>query len=525
MKTIITLLTLVLPASAYWPVIPEENFPFHADTTLYEGYCTAQSVGNSNILVIYELESVGICFQIIDRYGEFIFPLEQNIVIGQPSTVRNGIPVSISDGNNGAYVVWETVETNTRLLAQHIDSVGTRLWGDSGIVAFELGYNDFDLCLDNEGGLYIAVSPVHPGGNWTDLYLQHIEYNGNLLWGENGILLNQPNEDARYPIICPDTSGGCFLVWNDWRPPYGGTGALFAQHIAFSGDILWPNDLFITSGTVQNYGIKTIPDEAGGFILQSNVNNLQYNHHRRINGNGNILWVRDHLSYWSQSPMVNGEPGFFYLGWKTGDICYGQRVDMNGNSYWPVGAAFNSWSQVNYDYYQKFFYFVPYFYVFYCISIDPDPIRSIYIQALDTLYNRQFGINGQLFSTFLWPSGPSYINPIVDGSGNATVVFEYYHYGLPPGGGGHDVWAKRMYADGTLGGPNAPIENVTIAVSGNDLVLTWPSMAPNADYKIYKTNSPYIQPAEPDTVVQDTVFTDVNGVSEGAGFYRVGWQP
>jgi len=530
-STIISIFFLTLSAlsaSAYWPIRPGENLAIHADSTIWEGYCTAHPAGEDNIVVVFfrggGANGVGICYQYIDKYGQLLYPTDMPVAPSLTYADLNAPFKTITDGNKGVYIVWYTSESTDQLLAQHIDSLGTRLWSDSGIVAHQLGTGDFNLSLDNQGGLYIAVSPNETGGGWSDLYLQHISSFGNYLWGESGILIaDLPNTEARYPVICPDTSGGCFLVWQDSRPPYGGTGALFAQHIDFSGNVLWTDDLYITSGAVQDYGIKTIPDESGGFILQSNVNNLQYNHHRRINGSGNILWVRDHLSYWSSSPMVAGEPGFFYLGWKTGDICNGQRVDMNGNSHWPVGAAFNSWSEVSYYGDRHFFYSTPYFYVFYCIINDPNPIRNIYIQALDSLYNRQYGTNGQLFSVFPWPWGPYYVNPVVNNNGDVTVVFEYNHSTIP--GGGHDVWAKRMNADGTLGGPNAPIEDVTIAVSGNDVVLRWPAMALNADYKIYKSAVPYFQPAEPDTVVQDTVFVDIGAILGDSCFYRIGWNP
>ena len=539
MKTINLLLTLVistLSASAYWPIRPGENLAIRADSTIYESYCSAQPAGNGNILVIYQAQYVGICYQILDLYGQFLLPVDQNIVPGQILSIGNGIPLSISDGNNGVYVVWETVETNTRLFAQHIDSMGTRLWGDSGIVAHPLGAYDFNLSLDNTGGLYIAVAPGHPGGNWTDLNLQHINSSGNLLWGENGILLNQPNYSARYPKVSADTSGGCFVVWEDWRPPYSGNGSVMAQHIDYYGNIQWSNDLCIL--TSHPYSFYTLSDESGGFILQSHGDSTYppgYNYHRRIDGLGNTLWIRRYLSWGIENTMVAGEPGFFYLGFHYYSVSepmelYGQRMDTNGNNYWPTygsgqyGMPFTAWGQIS-DYYdgdQKFFYSAPYLYVFYCVNNNP--VRNIYIQALDSLGNWQYGTNGQLFSSFPWPWGPIYINPFVDESSDVTVVFEYYRNDII-GGGGHDVWAKRMYADGTLGGPNAPIDEVTISVSGNDVVLTWPSMALNADYKIYKSAIPYFQPVQPDTVISDTVFVDIGAILGDSCFYCIGWNP
>ena len=88
-----------------------------------------------------------------------------------------------------------------------------------------------------------------------------------------------------------------------------------------------------------------------------------------------------------------------------------------------------------------------------------------------------------------------------------------------------NVLAKRANLDGTLGGPNATIEDVTTTIEDNNAVLTWSSYADSANYYLRFADNPYSFPAEPDTTISDTVFTDVDAVLEGMKFYDVRWQP
>ena len=88
-----------------------------------------------------------------------------------------------------------------------------------------------------------------------------------------------------------------------------------------------------------------------------------------------------------------------------------------------------------------------------------------------------------------------------------------------------NIYAKRINLDGTLGGPNGPIEDIIISISGDNIVLTWSSQASNANYYVYKSLEPYVFPTEPDTTIADTFYVDVDAVLEGMRFYDVRWQP
>jgi hypothetical protein len=89
----------------------------------------------------------------------------------------------------------------------------------------------------------------------------------------------------------------------------------------------------------------------------------------------------------------------------------------------------------------------------------------------------------------------------------------------------YDVWAKRAYLNGELGGPYPPIQELNITINDSDTVLTWPAQTDSAQYHIYKSTIPYTFPAIPDTTIADTCYIDIGAVSGEEAFYRVTWEP
>ena len=227
--------------------------------------------------------------------------------------------------------------------------------------------------------------------------------------------------------------------------------------------------------------------------------------------------------------MIPGEAGFFYLCFNYNDGLYAQRVDLEGSNYWPTWGS----SQVGALLYQmasqfsfwpsgalNMTYKYPFLYGIHSYHRDPDPLIPCYyrINGLDSLGNRIWGDDGVLMSVN--DSLCFHESRLVsDNSGGIACVF------MEKWGNSYDIAAKHINSDGSVGGHNAPIEDITISIDADDLVLNWSSKAPNADYYIYKSFEPYSFPVTPDTVISDTFFIDVDALSEGMKFYDVRWEP
>ena len=336
--TAIFIAFLYSTSSAYWPVTVEENLPIANDPELGELYCSAHSSIDDKIIVTYFTQNIGTCYQIIDKYGELLLPSHELLCPGLSFFQNSGIPESIPDGEGGIIVCWATPYSSfPGIYAQRIDSLGNRLWGDDGVRIFPVFENDLDICTDGEGGFYLAVVLDSPGGAFGNFNVQRVTSDGSVMFGDSGLVVIYTPEGLRCPLICSDGENGCFIAWEDFRPPYQGIGASFLQHLDENCNPLWANDLYICQDTWSQWN-KMISDGAGGVIFQA-VGLADYNIHYRIDGNGNILWERDYLSWWYWGRMMPGEPGFFYLCFNYDDGLYAQRVDMEGNNYWPTWGS------------------------------------------------------------------------------------------------------------------------------------------------------------------------------------------
>jgi hypothetical protein len=349
-----------------------------------------------------------------------------------------------------------------------------------------------------------------------------INDNGDTLWGEQGFQVSLMQVGGSKPKITCGLQGDVYVVWYDWRPPYGNWGAVFAQRLNSEGQRMWPNDLFIGE---HSYGHKVIPDGQGGFILQANPGGVASNTHWRIGPDGRIIWIRGQLSWYYWADMVLGEPGILYLGFNYGFGIYGQRVRISdGANYWPTGTAqpgalmayHEGWGQPGHN---AYIYKNSYFSGVFDYSVNASFPKNLYCQALDSLGNRSLGLDGILLTTINQYSYQD-MNIIVDDDSGIIAVFRYGTTSGPY----NDVLAKRANFNGTLGGPYPPIEELNITIDDSNAVLTWPSMNDTAQYHIYKSTEPYSFPAIPDTTISDTCYIDIGVVSEGEQFYRVTWE-
>ena len=520
-------------ASAYWPVRIEDDFYVSGRLDTNDWKTSSIPYPNGSILTVFSVNDYGNSYQIIDKYGELKYDQPQ-LVHPNFAGLYSLSPSLISDGQNGAITVFKAAYyTPPGIYAQRLDSLGNRMWGDSGVIVFPFAEPSIDICSDGNGGVFVAVSPDEGTLDYTDLLVQHLDDSGNQLFGPSGMVLSGlPNHSERHPKIATDGNGGAIVIWEDHRPPYSTFGAVFAQRIDHNGNTLWSSDLFICE---DDWNHNMIADGEGGVIIEANSGGSDFNTHWRVDGEGNILWERDHLSWYPSFTdgigMVLGEPGYFYLFFRyfiepADRGFYAQRVDLDGNPHWPswpdnYGLTVSTHDNSNFTPDKNYV----------CNFVDDRLAAAyfygdffmervlVYFNAVDTSGNVLYGETGVLADT---THGMLFGLDVVQYEDDGIGLV--YNRGLSGSAGTFDILAVRMNAGGALGGPNVPIEDVTIAASGNNLILSWPVMADSASYYVYKSFQPYAFPEEPLAEVTDTTFIDEGAVNEGAGYYNVRWE-
>ena len=269
-----------------------------------DGVAISTATDNQQYPVITSDESGGAIITWRDsRKGNRDIYAQRVNAAGQVQWTANGVAVCIaaedqdypaimSDGNNGAIIIWEDDRNGpTDIYAQRINSAGTGLWTLNGIPVCTADHYQYDpkLTTDGSGGA-IGVWWDNRGDD-HDIYAQRISAAGQVQWAANGVAVCTKAGDQDYPASVSDGSGGAFITWID---NYGGEKNVFAQRINSSGVIQWIADaVAICTVPGAQDDAYIISDESGGAIISwSDSRNGNYDiYAQRITAAGNVQWT------------------------------------------------------------------------------------------------------------------------------------------------------------------------------------------------------------------------------------------
>ncbi len=141
----------------------------------------------------------------------------------------------------------------------------------------------------NEGVVYVW-SDTRFGER--DLYAQLIGPNGQKLWGETGLLVDDKNDRQEDPVII-STSDNCVVIaWVDFSDDLDGN--IYAQKINAAGTKLWADGgvALCTAPKVQ-ISLNIVPDNDGGAIVVWSDYRLSSiaDYAQRVNSQGNVMWT------------------------------------------------------------------------------------------------------------------------------------------------------------------------------------------------------------------------------------------
>ena len=145
-----------------------------------------------------------------------------------------------SDGVGGAIVVWGEIgeQFGQDVFGQHLSFDGNITWTEpldlSGFAAQLIWYH---AAPDGVGNLFIMYSHWLVGSNRA-LRVSKISALGEFLWGETGVAVRDTLESSSQMRVCSDGMSGCYVAWSDANVPWHHD--LYAQHVDLNGQLLWP---------------------------------------------------------------------------------------------------------------------------------------------------------------------------------------------------------------------------------------------------------------------------------------------
>lgn len=292
-----------------------------------------------------------ICWQDLRNNNEDIFAqrinpngetLWSSAITSLPST--QWFPKIAGDGLGNAIIVWtDRRDGNFDIYGQKIGPKGNLSWPaegkkiagtsdpeeDPAVVSFANGQSAVAYRIKNNG-----------------IYLQYLEKNGNTKLGNSGKRISSTLSPSA-PQIAAGKANDTVVVWSD---SYAGDEDVYSQHIDSSGNLLWGNkELPI----IQIRGVQEKAKVRGSDPWIVSWIDLRSGHPeiyaQKINGQGSFLWKENGLRIAKEqgSPenfdfMVdnNGETLFCFE--KNKDI-YAQKINNSGETAWGyTGITVNS---------------------------------------------------------------------------------------------------------------------------------------------------------------------------------------
>ena len=190
-----------------------------------------------------------------------------------------GNPFVLSDGANGAIVVWvdyrddEMMFVEGDIYAQRLNAHGQQLWSKGGLPICKLPSNQQQPAGIGDGAGGVIVTWRDERDVYADIYAQRLDKDGKSLWRKDGTPICVAEGRQSEPQLTADGASGAVIFWNDFRADYGDQSAddIFAQRINSSGKILWQKDgIAVCTASGQQLYPHAAPDGKGGaFIVWS----------------------------------------------------------------------------------------------------------------------------------------------------------------------------------------------------------------------------------------------------------------
>ncbi len=239
------------------------------------------------VLVVCVLFSSLLCGQTI--WQDDGIPIRQGVNI---EWYRSG--ASLNDGS--VVYVWSDTRLGDRdVWGQHVDVNGNLLWGADGImINGEINRQEDPVVINTGDGGAIVTWVDFRNEDAGDVYAQKLDENGNLLWDESGVPLCLASDVQISLNIVNDANQGAYVIWQDHRNP-GGVD-IYGTHINASGTIVagWDaNGNPIAAQNGDQDGHTFWEDGYGGAVVAWHDTRVATNENlymQRIASDGSLLW-------------------------------------------------------------------------------------------------------------------------------------------------------------------------------------------------------------------------------------------
>jgi hypothetical protein len=327
-----------------------------------EWFRSIDTDANGNICVIWtdtRLSDRDIWAQLIAADGTLLWGEDGKLIVSEYS--RQEDPHVFPDGNGNWIITWIDYRYDFDydevgdIYMQKIDSNGDPMWSPSTgvIVCDAVGSQMWAQSFSDGDGGAVTIWVDNREGQ-DDIYAQHVDANGNMIWEENGKkvaggLGNQGSTASANYTADTDGNGGIIFAWTDDRNPTDKN--LYANRVANDGTLAWADSsgmpLCVTP-TLQK-SVRLCPDgNNGAFFVWEDSRNMDVSnidiYGQHINTDGDLSWtvdgvqVTDVENVQQSLRIVNTNPNEAVLIWEDKRVdgestdLYSQKITDNNGS-------------------------------------------------------------------------------------------------------------------------------------------------------------------------------------------------
>lgn len=149
-------------------------------------------------------------------------------------------PDIVSNGSDGAIIVWQEISSQYSIYAHGIDGNGNDMWSPASVIVSSGTLSkEYPKVIKSDSSNVIVTWQDQRNGD-SDIYAQRMDIiNGTPIWVSNGESVSEMTaSDQMNPEIVADGLGGAIIVWTDWRQTTTEPD-IYAQRISTSGARLW----------------------------------------------------------------------------------------------------------------------------------------------------------------------------------------------------------------------------------------------------------------------------------------------
>lgn len=147
-----------------------------------------------------------------------------------------------SNGEGGAFIVWEdNRDGGTNIYMSNFDFAGNALWSIDGIpiCTFNNDQKNPQIISDGEDGAYVVWEDCRDNQGVEDIYAQRIDFNGNIYWENGGVPVCSAEDVQTNFSIESFGNSGFAAVWEDMRNEEFPFRDIYSQFISNTGQQMW----------------------------------------------------------------------------------------------------------------------------------------------------------------------------------------------------------------------------------------------------------------------------------------------